>query len=130
MSGSIRPWAGGLFQANYVNGQAIGPYLIGAGDAVVGGLANDVDGYTIEFRQDLGEKWNVGIAYGEEDYDLPTSTGTLSFTELETVHVNAFYQATDNLILSAEYFFGERNDTTSGQTFNADRIQLAAQLNF
>lgn len=130
LSASARLWEGGLFQVNYVNGQALGPYLIGAGDAVVNGSANDVDGYTIELRQDLGEKWNVGIAYGKEDYDLPTSTGTLSFTELETIHVNAFYQATDDLTLSAEYIYGERNDATTGDTFDGNRVQFAAQLNF
>ncbi|CUJ85894.1 hypothetical protein RUE5091_00401 [Ruegeria denitrificans] len=130
VSGSAKLWEGGLFQVNYTTGEALGPYLIGLGDAVVGGEANDVDGYTIELRQQLGEKWNVGIAYGEEDYDLPTSTGTLAFTELETVHVNAFYQATENLTFSAEYIFGERNDATTGRTFNGDRVQVAAQLNF
>jgi len=130
VSAGVRPWAGGLFQVNYITGEALGPYLIAAGDAIVGGQANDVDGYTIEFRQDLGDKWNVGIAYGKEDYDLPTSTGTLAFTEVETVHVNAFYQATETLTLSAEYFFGERNDASTGNTFDSDRIQLAAQLNF
>ncbi len=130
LSGSIRPWEGGLFQVNYVNGEAIGPYLIGLGDAIVGGEANDVDGYTVEFRQDITPKWNVGIAYGYEDYDLPTSTGTLSFTELETIHVNAFYKATDSLTLSAEYIYGERNDEPTGRTFDGSRVQLAAQLNF
>jgi len=130
VSASARLWEGGLFQVNYVDGQALGPYLIAAGDAVVGGEANDVDGFTVELRQQIGEKWNVGIAYGEEDYDLPTSTGTLSFTDTETIHVNAFYQATDNLTFSAEYFYGERNDASTGRTFDSDRIQLAAQLNF
>ncbi len=130
LSGSIRPWQGGLFQVNYVNGEALGPYLVGLGDAIVGGEANDVVGYTIEFRQDITPKWNVGISYGREDYDLPTSTGTLSFTELETIHVNAFYKATDNLTLSAEYIYGERNDEPTGRTFDGNRIQLAAQLNF
>ncbi|WP_254449165.1 hypothetical protein [Ruegeria sp. HKCCA5491] len=72
----------------------------------------------------------MGIAYGYEDYDLATSTGTLAFTELETIHVNAFYQATDNLTLSAEYIFGERNDAPTGRTFDANRVQVAAQLNF
>ncbi|NOD34656.1 MULTISPECIES: DcaP family trimeric outer membrane transporter [unclassified Ruegeria] len=129
-SASVRPWQGGLFQVNYVTGEALGPYLVGIGDAIVGGQANDVDGYTIEFRQDLSPKWNVGIAYGREDYDLPTSTGTLSFTELETIHVNAFYKATDNLTLSAEYIYGERNDASTGRTFDGNRVQLAAQLNF
>ncbi|KIC11491.1 hypothetical protein RA19_05460 [Leisingera sp. ANG-M1] len=130
LSGSVRPWDGGLFQATYVDGEALGPLLIGFGDAVVGGQANDVEGYTLEFRQDIGRKWNVGIAYGREDYDLPTSTGTLAFTELETVHVNAFYNATDNLTFSAEYLFGERNDAASGSTFDGDRVQFAVQLNF
>ena len=130
LSGSVRPWSGGLFQVNYVNGEALGPYLIGLGDPIVNGQANDVDGYTVELRQDITQKWNVGIAYGREDYDLPTSTGTLSFTELETIHVNAFYKATDSLTLSAEYIYGERNDVNTGRTFDGNRIQLAAQLNF
>lgn len=130
LSGAVTPWEGGLFQATYVDGEALGPLLIGAGDAIVGGQANDVEGYTLEFRQDIGEKWNVGIGYGREDYDLPTSTGTLSFTELETIHVNAFFSPTDNLTLSAEYIFGERNDTVSGSTFDGDRVQLAVQLDF
>ncbi len=130
LSGSITPWDGGLFQATYVNGEALGPLLIGVGDAIVGGQANDVEGYTLEFRQDIGDKWNVGIGYGREDYDLATSTGSLSFTELETIHVNAFYSPTDNLTLSAEYIFGERNDAASGNTFDGDRVQLAVQLNF
>jgi hypothetical protein len=130
LSAGIRPWQGGLFQVNYVDGEALGPYLIAAGDAIVNGQANDVDGFTVEFRQELSPKWNVGIAYGQENYDLPTSTGTLSFTEVETIHVNAFYKATDNLTLSAEYFYGERNDAPTGRTFDSNRIQLAAQLNF
>lgn len=130
LAGGVRPWEGGLFQVTYVSGEALGPYLIGLGAAAVDGQANDVDGYTIELRQDVGDRRNFGIAYGKEDYDLPTATGELSFTELETIHINVFYEATDNLTLSAEYIFGERDDTISGNTFDGDRIQLAAQLNF
>ncbi|SLN31903.1 hypothetical protein TRL7639_01371 [Falsiruegeria litorea R37] len=130
LSGSVRPWAGGLLQATYVQGEALGPLLVGVGSAISGGQANDVEGYTLELRQSVGEKWNFGIAYGREDYDLPTSTGALSFTELETIHVNAFYNATDNLTFSGEYIIGERNDATSGATFEGDRVQLAVQLNF
>ncbi|GAA6161509.1 DcaP family trimeric outer membrane transporter [Ruegeria sp. HU-ET01832] len=130
LSGSARLWQGGLFQVNYVTGQALGPWLIGLGDAVVNGEANDVDGFTVELRQDIGPKWNVGIAYGYEDYDLATSTGDLAFTELETIHVNAFYQATETLTLSAEYIYGERNDVNSGDDFDGSRVQVAAQLNF
>ena len=128
-SGSFTPWEGGLFQATYTNGEALGPLLIGVGSAAVGGVANDVEGYTLEFRQDVGSQWNFGIGYGREDYDLPTSTGTLNFTELETVHVNAFYSPTDNLTFGAEYIFGERTSST-GATVNGDRVQFSAQLNF
>ncbi|MFW8593504.1 DcaP family trimeric outer membrane transporter [Cribrihabitans neustonicus] len=130
LSGAVRPWSGGLFQVTYVTGEAIGPLMIGLADAIVGGQANDVDGYTVEFRQDVGAGWNLGIAYGREEYDLPTSTGTLSFTELETIHVNAFYDLTDNLTLGAEYIFGERNDAATGRSFDGDRVQVALQLNF
>lgn len=129
LSGAFTPWEGGLFQATYVTGEALGPYLIGVGAAVVGGQANDVDGFTLEYRQDIGNKWNVGIGYGREEYDLATSTGTLDFTELETLHLNAFYNPTDNLQLSAEYIIGERT-TSSGASFDGDRVQLAVQLNF
>ena len=129
VSGALRPWHGGLFQATFVTGEALGPLLIGGGASAVGGVANDVDGFTVEFRQDVGEKWNFGIAYGNEEYDLGTSTGTLDFTELETIHVNAFYKATDNLTLSGEYIFGERT-TSTGASFEGDRVQLAVQLNF
>ncbi|MBO9477333.1 hypothetical protein J7382_07295 [Shimia sp. R11_0] len=130
LSGAVRPWEGGLFQATYVDGEALGSILNGGGSAAVGGRANDVTGYTLEFRQDIGDRWNVGIAYGREEYDLATSTGALAFTDLESLHLNAFYKVTDDLTLSAEYFIGERNDVNTGQTFDADRIQLAVQLNF
>ncbi|WP_254449166.1 DcaP family trimeric outer membrane transporter [Ruegeria sp. HKCCA5491] len=56
LSGSARLWEGGLFQVNYVTGEALGPWLIGLGDAVVGGEANDVDGFTVELRQQLNPK--------------------------------------------------------------------------
>ncbi|MCG7493112.1 DcaP family trimeric outer membrane transporter [Thalassobius sp. Cn5-15] len=130
VSGTVSPWAGGTFTATYVYGEALGPLMIGGGAAAVGGQANDVEGYTVEFRQSVNDKLSVGIAYGREEYDLPTSTGTLSFDELETVHLNAFYSLTDDLTIGAEYFYGERNDTITGRSFDDDRIQISAQLNF
>ncbi|MCI5095990.1 MAG: porin [Rhodobacteraceae bacterium] len=128
-SGGLTPWQGGLIQATFTTGEALGPLFIGGGSAIVGGQANDVDGYTLEFRQDVGSDWNFGIGYGREEYDLPSSTGTLNFTELETLHVNAFYSPTDNLTFGAEYIFGERTSST-GATVNGDRVQFSAQLNF
>ncbi len=132
LSGAITPWAGGKIQATYVTGEALGSLLNAGGGAAVagiGGVSNDVDGFTVEFRQKLGQKWDVGFVYGNEEYDLPSSTGTVDFTELETFHVNAFYKPTDKLRLGAEYIFGERT-TSSGATINGDRIQFTAQLSF
>ena len=128
-SGSKRPWQGSLFQVNYVNGEAFGSCLIGLDDAVRSGQTNDVDGYAIDLRQDWSSRRNVSIAYSKKDCNQLTSTDSRSFTELETIHVNARYKATDNLTLSAEYIHGTRNDTTSGGIFDGNRIQFAAQLN-
>ncbi|MEL7149650.1 MAG: DcaP family trimeric outer membrane transporter [Pseudomonadota bacterium] len=129
LSGSVEPWDGGAITATYVTGEGIGSYLIGGGDEVVGGVVNDAEGYTIEFRQQVGERWNFGIAYGREDYDLATATDTLDFTELETVHVNAFYAPTDNLTLGLEYIQGERT-TSTGATFDADRVGASVTFSF
>ncbi len=129
LSGSVSPWEGGLFQATYTTGEGLGAYLIGFGDPIVGGQANEVDAYTIEFRQQVGNHWNFGISYGREEYDQATSTGTLDFTDLQTVHVNAFYSPTDDLTFGAEYIFAER-ESSSGDTIDADRVQLSAQFNF
>ncbi len=129
LSGSVEPWEGGAVTATYVTGEGLGAYLIGGGDAEVGGVENDATGYTLEVRQQVGEKWNFGIAYGREDYDLPTSTGTIDFTELETVHVNAFYQPTDRLTVGLEFIRGERT-TSGGATFEADRVGASVTFSF
>ncbi len=129
LSGSVQPWDGGVISATYVSGDGIGDYLIGGGDAVVGGSVNGADGYTLEIRQQLGERWNIGLAYGREDYDLATSTGTIDFTELETVHANVFYNPTDRLTLGLEYIHGERT-TSAGTTFEADRIGASVTFSF
>ena len=129
LSGSFEPWEGGGLTATYVTGDGIGAYLIGGGDEIVGGTVNSANGYTLEFRQQMGERWNFGVAYGREDYDLASSTGTLDFTELETVHVNAFYQPTDRMTLGLEYIRGERT-TSGGATFDADRIGTSVTFSF
>ena len=92
-------------------------------------MSNDVDGFTLELRQQISPKLNIGIAYGNEDYDLATSTGTLDFTEIETVFVNAFYQPTDGLTFALEYSHGERT-TSTGATFDADRIGASVTMSF
>lgn len=129
LSGSVQPWAGGTLSATFVDGEGIGSLLIGGGADVVGGVANGVTGYTLEARQDIGSAFNVGIAYGNEEYDLATNTGTLDFIELETIHLNAFYTPVENLTLALEFITGERT-TSTGQTFDADRIGASVTFSF
>lgn len=126
LSGGITPWQGGSFGATYVNGDAIGSLLIGGGDDVVNGQTNDAEGFTLEFRQQVGEKWNFGIAYGNEDY---ASAGTSNLLEAESLHVNAFYSPTDNLTYGVEYIMLERENGT-GETLKADRIGASVTFNF
>lgn len=130
ISGSVKPWEGGQFSATYVTGQALGNLLIGGGDQVVGGEENDVDGFTLEYRQQLTDSISVGLAYGNESYDLATTTSTgATFTDLETIHLNAFWRPTDRLTIAGEYIRGERTDAT-GATFDADRLGASVSFNF
>jgi DcaP outer membrane protein len=127
VSGAIKPWQGGLLSGTYVTGEGIGGILIGRGDGVTtAGTANDVEGFTLEVRQDLAETINVGIAYGQEDYDNP---GDQDLSRLETVHVNAFWQPTDKLNFGVEYIFGKRTDG-AGERLDGDRIGLSATFSF
>lgn len=129
LSGSVTPWQGGRFSATYVTGEAIGNLLIGGGDRVVGGVTNDAYGYTLEYRHDITNDLNVGVAYGRESYDLATNTGTIDFTDLETVHVNAFWTPTERLTVAAEYIRGERT-SAAGVTSSADRIGASITFGF
>lgn len=131
LSGSIEPWQGGSITATYVNGEAISSYLIGPGADVVGGEANGVEGFTFEIRQAVSETLNLGIAYGSEEYDLatPGATGQTDFTDLETVHVNAFYTPVENMTIGLEYIYGERTSST-GVTADASRIGSSITFSF
>ncbi|QUJ77062.1 porin [Sulfitobacter albidus] len=134
LSGSVSPWEGGTFSATYVTGEALGNLLIGGGDRVVGGVTNDADGFTLEFRQDIGEKWNVGLALGNESYDLASGgtgvAGDLNdFTDLRSLHLNAFYQPTDSLTYGIEYIYLE-SETSTGETFDANRIGASVTFAF
>ena len=129
VSAGFQPWQGATISGTYVTGEGIGSILIGGGADVVGGTVNDVDGFTLAYQQKVGEKWTFGVALGDESYDLPTSTGTLDFTDLQTVHVSAFYEPVDNLVLGLEYITGERT-TSTGQSFDADRIGASITFSF
>jgi len=129
VSGSVSPWKGGTFTATYVTGEAIGNLLIGGGARVVGGVTNDADGYTLEYRHDVTDTLNVGMAYGKEEYDLPTVGGLTDFTDLETVFLNAFWQPTDKLTIGGELIRGESTNS-AGVTSTANRIGGSVTFSF
>ncbi len=130
VSGSVSPWKGGTVTATYVTGEALGNLLIGGGSRVVGGQTNDSDGFTLAIDQKLSDAFSVGLAYGNESYDLPTAVGSSgnAFTDLESIHLSLFYRPTDRLTLAAEYI----NIQSEGPTFSADadRIGLSATFSF
>jgi len=126
LSGSVTPWEGGLFTASYTDGDAIGSLLIGPGDDIVNGATNDAEGVTLQFRQQISDKWNVGIAYGNENYAAAGASNTLGS---QSVHLNTFYTPVDNLTLGLEYIFIEREDA-SGQKFDANRLGASVTFSF
>lgn len=130
LSGSLRPWAGGSFNGTYTSGQALGSLFIGGADNVVGGEENDFDAFTIEYRQDIGDKLNVGIVYGNEDYDLATNAGLVNeFVELEGIFLNAFYRPVENFAIGFEYAQVTRTNAANVD-FDADRVAINFRYGF
>lgn len=130
LSGSIRPWGGGAFNATYTSGQALGSLFIGGGENVVGGEENDFDAFTVEYRQDIGDKLNVGIVYGNEDYDLASNAGLVNeFVELEGLFLNAFYRPVEDFTVGLEYSQVTRTDASNVE-FDADRVAMNFRYNF
>lgn len=126
LSGNTSLWDGGMLQASYTTGKAIGSYMVFGGTDVVGDQAVDTQGLTIGISQDISEKFNVGLAYGLRDIDQGSATAT---AELETVHLTLNYKPTDRVNVGLEYITGERtlfNNTSA----RADRVQGSVQFNF
>ena len=96
----------------------------------MGGVENDVYVFKIKYRHELTDSLTVGLAYGNESYDLATTTATgATFTDLETIHLNAFYRPVPNLTIAGEYIRGERTDA-AGATFDADRLGASITFSF
>jgi len=126
LSATAALWDGGHLGATYLNGDGLGFLAIGGGDTLVGGAANNVEGYTIEARHDFGQ-FNVGAVYGYEEYEA--GIAATSINQLETIHVNAFWTPTDNFSVGVEYINGSRTDFT-GAELEADRIGASVTFTF
>lgn len=129
LSGSVNPWEGGSFGLTLATGEGIGNLLIGGGARQVGGVVNESDSLTVEFRQQITEQWSAGIVYGLEDYELATTGGLPGgFDRLETLHVNAFYSPIEQLSYGIEYIRVESEGPTDSA--EADRLGFSATLRF
>lgn len=129
LSGSVNPWQGGAFTTTLTTGEGLGNLLIGGGARQVGGVENESESVTVEFRQDISEQWNAGVVYGITDYDLPTTGGLPGgFDRLESLHVNAFYSPIEALSFGVEYIRIESEGPTASA--EADRVGLSATLRF
>lgn len=126
VSGEVTPWQGGTINATYTAGDGIGGLFIGSGNEIdTLGNANGVEGYTLGFQQGFGD-FSVGFAYGFEEYDDP---GAENLSELESLHVNAFYRPTDDISIGLEYITGDRTDG-AGDVLSADRIGASFTYSF
>ena len=128
VSGAFSPFEGATFTGTFTAGQGLGNLLIGGGDQAFEGSANDSTSFTLEYKQDINEQLSVGIAYGQENYDDPTNTGTIDFDELRSVFINAFYTPVERLTIAGEYSRGSREGSSGTDT--ADRISLTATYSF
>jgi hypothetical protein len=129
LSGSLNPWEGGAFTTTLTTGEGLGNILIGGGARQVGGVENESDSVTFEFRQQISDQWSAGFAYGMTDYDLPTTGGLPGgFDQLESLHINAFYSPIESLSYGAEYIRIESEGPLDSA--EADRIGLSATLRF
>ena len=124
MSGSVQPWEGGAFTGTYTTGEGISTLLVGNNIPSVQGdvdsflEAAETDSFTLEFRQQISDALNVGIAYGEIDYD------DAGIDDVESIHVNAFYSPVERLTIGVEYIAIENGDS------DADRIGASLTFTF
>ena len=100
LSAGFQPWEGGSLNGTYQTGDGANSILVGNVatdfDAVAGDTVES-DSFTLEFRQQISDSLNVGIAYGEIDYD------DAAFNDVESIHVNAFYSPIERLTIGLEY---------------------------
>ena len=121
LSAGFQPWEGGSLNGTYQTGDGANSILVGnvatdfdagAGDTV------ESDSFTLEFRQQISDSLNVGIAYGEIDYD------DAAFNDVESIHVNAFYSPIERLTIGLEYI------TIENGADDADRIGASVTFTF
>jgi hypothetical protein len=126
---ALQPWQGGSITGTYTTGEGIGGLLIGGGAGLTPtGQANEVDGYTVEIRQEIGDHFDIGAAIGREDYENSGATAA-DISQLETLHVNAFWRPVDNFAVGVEYINGVRFGG-DGSRLEADRVGLSVTFSF
>ena len=84
------------------------------------------DSAALSVSQKVGDKLTLAVTGSWVSLDR--SVGT-DISELETVHLSAFYEVFRNTTLMAEYFTGQRTQA-DGADFDTDRVQLAVKFAF
>ncbi|MCA0873344.1 hypothetical protein LCL97_21140 [Seohaeicola saemankumensis] len=125
----LKPWQGGQVQFAVTTGDGAVD-ILGAGlsgtAVVLGGGPVGFDSAALSISQKIGDKLRLAVTGSWVSLDRSVGTDT---SELETVHLSAFYEVFRNTTLMAEYFTGQRTQA-NGIDFDTDRVQLAVKFAF
>lgn len=129
LGGWINAWEGGRLSGIVTTGEGISDILafaLGGTALSTGGDEVGVTAFSLGVQQEVGEKWTLAATTGWTNLDTAAGTDTKKLT---TLHLSAFYDVTDSVQLSAEYFTGTRKQG-DGTSFDADRAMMAATFTF
>lgn len=129
LGGWVDAWDGGRLTGIVTTGEGISDILnfgLDGNALTVGGDAVGVNAVSLGVHQKVGDKLTLAATTGLTNLDLATGTDTKKLT---TYHLSAFYDLSDKVQFSAEYFHGIRKQG-NGATFDADRVMMAAKFTF
>lgn len=129
LGGWIDAWEGGRISGIFTTGDGIADILtfgLSGSALTVGGNEVGVNALSLGITQKVGDKLTLAATTGLTDLDVAIGTDTQRLT---TFHLSAFYDVTDSMQLSAEYYHGIRKQG-DGISFDADRIMMAATYKF
>ncbi|WP_299348715.1 DcaP family trimeric outer membrane transporter [uncultured Shimia sp.] len=129
IGGWIDAWEGGRLTGIFTTGEAISDILTFGLDGnalTVGGNEVGVNALSLGVHQKIGDKLTLAATTGLTDLEVAFGTDTQRLT---TLHLSAFYDVSDSVQLSAEFYTGTRKQG-DGVEFDADRVMMAATFRF
>lgn len=138
----LTPWEGGSFSGVFAAGKGMSSLLSGdigqqAGqpawqsgyDIDANGDAIGMISYGFGISHAITPKFEVGFAYGRNDYDNFAGSSAQSIEHLSAAILTARYKPAENVLLAVEYSRLERGEFGGGKVEN-DRIATIAQFSF